>query len=288
MAFYLINIIRSENDYVTGIPVVYGHFECDTASDLPAQNQTTYKIGIGSTAHIIDTNAEYAITSGGTWYVQETGVDVYTKSEVDNLIMENTETLYETGIEIPSGADLNDSAYTQLGHYFVGSNAIAANITNIPATYGGRLEVFATIDNESYCKHVYICNDDEGLIYTRRKLSSGWSEWVLLTPKNVCFSVGTTISATAENPFDLDTLQTMGRYTFGGTASTHLVNKPSNLPAYGGEIVVERVQLTNRYRQTIYLNSNTHTGKMWVRQAYSGTSPNLSWSSWYMFEGVQV
>ena len=86
MSFYLINVERSENDYNTGIPIIYGHFECDSVTDLPAQNQTTYKIGIGSTAHIIDTNAEYAITSAGIWYVQTAGIDVYTKAQTDALL----------------------------------------------------------------------------------------------------------------------------------------------------------------------------------------------------------
>jgi hypothetical protein len=60
------------------------------------------------------------------------------------------------------------------------------------------------------------------------------------------------------------------------------------LTSVGGEIIVERVQLNTRLRQTLYLNSRDNVGKFWVRQSYSGSSPNLSWSSWYVFEGTEV
>lgn len=86
MSFYLLNVQNPENDYTTGKRIITAHFECDTVSDLPALVQSTYIARIGSTAHIIENNSKYAVKSNGTWCVQETGTDVYTKSEIDTLL----------------------------------------------------------------------------------------------------------------------------------------------------------------------------------------------------------
>lgn len=84
--FYLLNAQNPENDYTTGKRIITAHFECDTVSDLPALVQTTYIARIGSTAHIIENNSMYAVKSSGVWCVQETGTDVYTKSEIDTML----------------------------------------------------------------------------------------------------------------------------------------------------------------------------------------------------------
>lgn len=86
MSFYLLNTQNPENDYTTGKRIITAHFECDTVSDLPALVQSTYIARIGSTAHIIENNSGYAVKSNGVWCVQETGTDVYTRSEIDTLL----------------------------------------------------------------------------------------------------------------------------------------------------------------------------------------------------------
>lgn len=61
--------------------------ECDTLTDLPSQDALSgYRLTIGTTAHVIDTNAVYMMQSGGAWKVQSAGTDVYTKAETDALI----------------------------------------------------------------------------------------------------------------------------------------------------------------------------------------------------------
>jgi len=127
------------------------------------------------------------------------------------------------------------------------------------------------------------------LVYTRRQLSNGWSSWTLLTAEVVAYGIGTALTATTDSRYDLNNLQSVGRYNYGPSAAPYIDNMPSGiLTSVGGEIIVERVQLNTRLRQTIYLNSRDNVGKFWVRQSYSGSSPNLSWSSWYLFEGTEV
>jgi 50S ribosomal protein uL3 len=61
--------------------------ECDNLTDLPSQDALSgYRLTIGTTAHVIDTNAVYMMQSGGSWKVQSAGTDVYTKAETDALI----------------------------------------------------------------------------------------------------------------------------------------------------------------------------------------------------------
>lgn len=267
---------------------VRGVLEVDTLSDLPTIDGISgYRLTIGTIANVIDTAAVYKMDSSGSWHIQQQGTDFYTRAETDALIAAAEINWYETGTRIMPGDDVD--TLTSLGAYYVASNSDAAGVSGLPVSRGGRLIVFATIDNSSYQKQIYYCNDDEGLIYTRRKLSVGWSSWILLTPQNVCFGVGSQITATNDNHFDLNTLQTIGRHFYGASAAPYLDNAPSDMStSYGGEIIVDRVQLSNRYRQTILLNANAHAGKRWERIAYSGTAPNLTWSSWYRFDGTAV
>lgn len=226
-------------------------------------------------------------TTNSTKLITSDGVKTYADSVANQAKLDAFQSYFGTGIAIPANSDLND--YTSLGIYTVGSNSIAASIANIPASFGGRLEVIATIDNSQFVKQVYTCNESDGLVYTRRQLSNGWSSWTLLTAEVVSYGIGTAISAATDSRYDLNNLQSVGRYNYGPSAAPYIDNMPSGiLTSVGGEIIVERVQLNTRLRQTIYLNSRDNVGKFWVRQSYSGSSPNLSWSSWYLFEGTEV
>lgn len=238
---------------------------------------------INATAETPDTTP----TADSAKLITSGGVKTYADSVANQAKLDAQKYYFETGTTIPSGSDFND--YTSLGIYTVGSNSIAASISNIPATYGGRLEIIATIDNSQYVKQIYTCNESDGLVYTRRQLSSGWSSWTLLTAEVVSYGIGTSISATSDSHYDLDSLQSVGRYNYGPSTAPYIDNMPSGiLTSVGGEIIVERVQLNTRLRQTIYLNSRDNVGKFWVRQSYSGSSPDLSWSSWYIFEGTEA
>lgn len=218
---------------------------------------------------------------------------------VSSAIETSESSWFQYGELIPDNSDFDD--YYNLGLYYVPNNVSAATMDNCPKNAdgvknGGKLIVMQTIapiSDVDYVKHFYITNTDEGRIYSRRKLSSGWSEWVEYTTtpvvKSAAFSVGVTISSTQSNPFDLNTLQEIGRRYFGPTARGTMLNLPSDFPNYiGGEVIVDRIQTMSGYRQTIVPNSNTNAGKRWERIAYSGTAPNLNWSAWYRFEGTQV
>lgn len=123
MSFYLLNVQNPENDYTMGKRIITAHFECDTVADLPALVQSTYIARIGSTAHIIENNSMYAVKSNGVWYIQETGTDVYTKSEVDTLLSgkaDTATTLAGYGIT---------NAYTKMQVDTAITNAVSGKIT---------------------------------------------------------------------------------------------------------------------------------------------------------------
>lgn len=214
---------------------------------------------------------------------------------------EAAEEWYEHGTLIPDNSDFDD--YYHLGTYYVPNNTSAATMSNAPKNAdgvknGGKLIVMQTIapiSDVDYVKQFYITNTDEGRIYSRRKLSSSWSAWVEYTTKPVVsstvFSMGTAISASESSRYNLNSAYEIGRYYFGATASKYIDNLPFSVGTggIGCELIVERIQATNRYRQTLIQNNgSSNAGKFWVRMATSGTAPSLTWSSWFLFEGTQV
>ena len=62
---------------------------CDTATDLPAQSGGIPGVFLEmeSTAHVISDNTIYTMMSDGSWIIQDQAsrMDVYTKTEVDNI-----------------------------------------------------------------------------------------------------------------------------------------------------------------------------------------------------------
>jgi hypothetical protein len=209
MSFYLLNTKNPENDYTTGKRIITAHFECDTVSDLPALVQSTYIVRIGSTAHIIENNSKYAVKSDGTWCVQETGTDVYTKSEVDNLLLgkaNNATTLAGYGIinaytkaetnaaisnavsgkitladvfgigsQIETGTDLNN--ITTRGLYTCNSVTIANSLLNTPISGSAfRLEVKWLNNSNRIRQECYILSDTS-TYYARTYTSTGWKQW---------------------------------------------------------------------------------------------------------------
>lgn len=212
---------------------------------------------------------------------------------------EAAEEWYEYGTLIPDNSDFDD--YYNLGTFYVPNNSSAATMDNCPKNADGVkndgklivMQTIAPISDVDYVKQFYITNTDEGRIYSRRKLSSSWSDWVEYVTRpvasSIAFSIGTTISASQSSPFNVNTLQEIGRRYFGPSARANMTNLPSDFPsAIGGEIIVDRIQTSSGYRQTVIPNSNANAGKRWERIAYSGTAPNLNWSAWYRFDGTQV
>lgn len=162
---------------------VVANIDCDTAADLPAVNAFTgLTLLMGSRAHDIDQNAWYEMQSGGTWVLQDAGTAAYTKSEVDALIANATAQIlpiaYGLGTQIPNNS--NFDTYTTEGVYFVGSNSAAATMANIPAAYGGRLEVKYSIST-AYFFQEYTTNSTPVQKFIRRKISGGFSPWQEVT-----------------------------------------------------------------------------------------------------------
>lgn len=107
---------------------------CDTAADLPAQagGISGYYLEQDSCAHVIDENQLYCITSAGVWVLQETSPykDVYTKSQVDNLltpITDDIETLYTANSDLQTkiGGVIDDGAKNHLNVFATASQTIS-------------------------------------------------------------------------------------------------------------------------------------------------------------------
>lgn len=96
------------------------------------------------------------------------------------------------------------------------------------------------------------------------------------------YGSGTIMSASSENPVDLNDITTVGRYQCGQSASAYVLNRPisQNL---GFSLTVSTNGLASRYRQTIYLNSDTYAGIFYER--YFTTN---GWTAWYKFTGEAV
>lgn len=119
--------IRAGNLQYTGI-------SCDTVSDLPAQagGISGYYLEQGSTAHVIADNTKYMIDSDGNWILQDTSPykDIYTKSQVDNLltpITDDISTLYtaDSVLRDNISALINDGAKNRLNVFAVNSQTIS-------------------------------------------------------------------------------------------------------------------------------------------------------------------
>lgn len=90
MSWQKTEVLRIRNEVSGGVRTSYQFcvIQVDTASDLPALNQTDWVFEIGSLAYVIDTASKYKIKSDGTWVLQEAGTAGYTKAEIDQLIQD--------------------------------------------------------------------------------------------------------------------------------------------------------------------------------------------------------
>lgn len=133
MANKLIQTLKSENNFTTGIPDIIAKYECDTVADLPAQNQTEFNLQIGTTAHVIDDNAGYQMQSNGTWRLQRSA-GYYTQSQIDSMFAGIPASVFGNNpdYQLEDGDDLNNILLP--GNYTAGSNSIAQGVANSPWT----------------------------------------------------------------------------------------------------------------------------------------------------------
>ena len=130
MANKLIQTLKSENNFTTGIPDIIGKYECDTVTDLPTKNQTDFNLSIGTTAHVIDDNADYQMQSDGTWRLQRSA-GYYTQSQIDSMFASIPAMIfgYDASKIIGDGDDLNE--ILEPGAYTAPSTGAAAAVINL-------------------------------------------------------------------------------------------------------------------------------------------------------------
>lgn len=185
---------------------------CDTVSDLPvgtiSGNGYSGNITQGCSAKIVENGASYIANSSGQWILQPSSqmwVNVYTKSEIDNLISgyqpllafgsqtvrDSTDSLTSGAIwssiwtqmlglntftNLAAGDDLND--FQTPGIYRCTGSAIAAQLINMPSPQaqqsGGRLIVFNVGGTGRYIQF-YISAGAR--FWLRSNTSSGWQPW---------------------------------------------------------------------------------------------------------------
>ena len=185
---------------------------CDTVNDLPVStisgNGYSGNITQGCSAKIVENGASYIANSSGQWILQPSGqmwVNVYTKSEIDNLISgyqplltfgsqtvrDSTDSLTSGAIwssiwtqmlglntftNLAAGDNLND--FQTPGIYRCTGSAIAAQIVNMPSPQaqqaGGRLIVFNAGGTGRYIQF-YISAGTR--FWLRSNTSSGWQSW---------------------------------------------------------------------------------------------------------------
>lgn len=185
---------------------------CDTVSDLPvgtiSGNGYSGNIAQGCSAKIVENGASYIANSSGQWVLQPSSqmwVNVYTKSEIDNLISgyqplltfgsqtvrDSTDSLTSGAIwssiwaqmlglntftNLAAGDDLND--FQTPGIYRCTSSTIAAQLINMPSPQaqqaGGRLIVFNVGGTGRYIQF-YISAGAR--FWLRSNTSSGWQPW---------------------------------------------------------------------------------------------------------------
>ena len=102
---------------------------------------------------------------------------------------------------------------------------------------------------------------------------------------------GTTLTPTAANKLDLDSINTFdpslpsfGRITVGATAAANVLHLPNIGATYG--FVLERSAIfgtAGRECQTLRFNATQEAGNIYERCKYSN-----GWGSWYKFTGTAV
>lgn len=266
---FIRNVISGGND----VSYQTCRFECDSAADLPVQNQTDYMIDIGSEAHDIYNNATYMMDSSGTWQLQQAGTAAYTKAETDALLSdkitapEAIDTVYGTGEVIPSGTTSLDG-YMTAGIYYSGS-AIT------PSSDAFRLEVKYTSGSAYPLQFVYPLNSS-GYYYERAYFGGEWKAWKRVEPFGC---VGSNIPDNS----DLFTLPVGRYYKTSHVSSTYVAHLPSDLTS--SAIIVEVLNTVGTNRRMIRLYQATQGDfATWYQALETGSG----YGSWYKYTGTAV
>lgn len=241
--------------------------ECDTLTDLPSQDAITgYRLTIGTTAHVIDTNAVYMMQSGGAWKVQSAGTDVYTKSETDALIQDSKD--YADGLI----AALDVSSVGGTTRY----------IYQISETNG-------KISASSYASDTTPTAGSTKLVQSdgiKTYVDTAVSDKITIT--NI-LGAGQRIEATADAPINLNDLTAVGRYNWLSRSTAYMTPLP--VSGKGGLLEVSYIQGSSTILHKVYLSDGANSPTVFYQRFRYGSgteSSPITWTGWYKFEGVPV
>ena len=145
------------------IQIVKYHFEVDTESDIPTQNQFSaqnVKISMTSTAHVIQNNTNWEMKSDGTWVKQ-------TSSGGDGG------TTPTEAINLEQGDNLNN--ITTPGVYYNNPVLTQSDLINSPTSEGFRMEVDYLYSNSTIIQKLYPATAD---VQFFRVYEGGWTIWM--------------------------------------------------------------------------------------------------------------
>lgn len=118
----------------------------------------------------------YTTTEAGYVLDARLGPDIKSKMDLaDTLRLHDVLAIDTTETEIPSGANIN--SYTTPGVYYVASDNIAANISNIPRKSSGKL-VVGSRHGSVYLYQEYYPSSDQYYRYIRSYTYGSWSMWI--------------------------------------------------------------------------------------------------------------
>lgn len=292
MAYLKIDVIKSINNYSGGLPILVAEFEVDDVASLPAQNQTTYSIGIGSVANVISNGSKYKMQSSGTWVLQPSesgGGDGYTKAEVDALIQDTKD--YADGEILGAINDLDVSAVGGTTKYIYSISQADGKISASAYTSDSAPTTGSTKLVQSGGVKTYV---DDAKTAANNYTDTAVSNKITLAD---VFGQGTRIQGTSDNHEDLDNYWTAGNYhILTATDADYVDNKPND-PDFAVSDVRARVLVfqfsgtteTNARCFQIYIrartNASTGTGCFYIRYRYiSSNTPG--WTSWFKIDGT--
>lgn len=147
-----------------------------TAFGKLAKNYTTLTNLINTKLNKSDVLANYTTTATGKALDASLGPAIKSKMDlVDTLRQHDVLAIDATGTEIPSGANIN--SYTTPGIYYIASDSIAANISNLPRKSSGKL-VVGSRHGSIYLYQEYYPSSPQYYRYIRSYANGTWSMWV--------------------------------------------------------------------------------------------------------------
>ncbi len=292
MAYLKINVIKSINNYSGGLPILVAEFEVDDVASLPAQNQTTYSIGIGSVANVISNGSKYKMQSSGTWVLQPSeggGGDGYTKAEVDALIQDTKD--YADGEILGAINDLDVPAVGGSTRYIYSISQADGKISASAYTSDSAPTTGSTKLVQSGGVKTYV--DDA------KTAANTYTDTAVANKIGLAdvFGQGTRIQGTEDVHANLDDYYTAGNYyilTAGDAGNTD--NKPND-PDFNVAGVRSRVLVfqfsgttnTDARCFQIYIpartSSSTGTGCLYIRYRYISSGAGY-WTGWFRLDGT--